>query len=197
MNLCDWREFVLVLVDVQHDFWTDDMAQSHPNFPHNVAQLLTFCRTEGLDIVHLRASFQPNRSGWMVRYKLRDTIPCIEGTAGFATLPFAHEQPGEPVFAKQTFDGFHNPALLAHLHAHGKRFVLVAGLITSVCVLLTAASAAQRGFLTAIIEDCSADRSDMHDHVLNNYPFIFERTTLNALPTQHQTWCSQLGQLPL
>jgi hypothetical protein len=37
---------------------------------------------------------------------LRDWIPCIDGTPGVETLPFAAELPGEPVVTTQSFDGF-------------------------------------------------------------------------------------------
>lgn len=191
----NWDNFVLLLVDVQNDFWDEPTAALHPHFAENVTNLLAFCRAEGIEIVHLRAKFKADKSDWMTKYKTGDWIPCIEDTAGFETLPCAVEQQGEHIFAKQTFDGFQNPDLAAYLQASRKQFVLVAGLITSVCVLLTAASAAQRGYVTAIVEDCCADRSTMHDHVLDNYPFIFERVVADALPERHAAWQTALGQL--
>jgi len=146
----DWRHFALLLIDVQQDFWPERMAESFSDFPANITRLLSLCRSEGIEIVHLRASFKPDMSDWMPRYKLLGRIPCIEGTAGVETLPFALDEPGEKVIIKQTFDGFHAPELLPYLER--KRFVLTAGLVTSVCVFLTTASATQKGFLTAKIE---------------------------------------------
>ena len=191
----DWRQFALLLIDVQRDFWPVPMAESFPHFPTNIARLLSFCRSEGLEIIHLRASFRPDMSDWMLVYKLRGRIPCVEGTAGVETLPFALDKPGETVIIKQTFDGFHNPELLRYLQQKGKRFVLTAGLVTSVCVFLTTASATQKGFLTAVVEDCCADRPQAHEQTLDTYQFMFQRTTLDLIPKRHPDWLAALKEL--
>ena len=191
----DWGQFALLLIDVQRDFWPERMAESFPDFPTNVVRLLTFCRSEGLEIVHLRASFKPDMSDWMPTYKLRGRIPCVQGTAGVETLPFALDKPGEKIIIKQTFDGFHKPELLRYLRQNGKRFVLTAGLVTSVCVFLTTASATQKGFLAAVIEDCCADQPQAHDQTLDTYQFMFQRTTLDLIPERHPEWLAALKQL--
>jgi len=191
----DWGQFALLLIDVQRDFWPERIAQSFPDFPANLARLLTFCRSEGLEIVHLRASFAPDMSDWMPTYKLRGRIPCVQGTAGVKTLPFALDKPGEKVIIKQTFDGFHNAELLRYLQEKRKRFVLTAGLVTSVCVFLTTASATQKGFLVAVVEDCCADRPEVHEQTLDTYQFIFQRTTLDLIPERHPQWLAALKEL--
>ena len=96
---------------------------------------------------------------------------------------------------KQTFDGFHNPALQDYLQANDKKFVLVAGLVTSVCVLLTAASAAQRGYLVGLVEDCCADTIDAHQNTLDGYPFVFCRTQSDRLATDRKQWLLDLQKL--
>jgi nicotinamidase-related amidase len=153
------------------------------------------CRTEGIQIVHLRASFKRDMSDWMVKYKLRGSIPCVEGTPGVETLPFALEESGEAVLVKQTFDGFQNTSLLEYLRRQGKRFVLTAGLVTSTCVLFTTASAAQNGFLTAVVEDCCADEPLAHQETLDRYRFIFDRTTVEAIPERHLEWLADLTRI--
>ena len=191
----EWGEFALLLIDVQRDFWPDKLAEVFPDLPTNVDRLLAICRREDLEVVHLRASFKPDMSDWMARYKLRGRIPCIQGTAGAETLPFAREHPGEKVILKHSFDGLHNPELLSYLRERGKRFILTAGLVTSVCVLLTTVSAAQRGFLTAVVEDCCADQPDAHTQTLDRYQFVFERTTSDRIPEQHSQWVAALREL--
>lgn len=191
----NWEQFTLLLIDVQQDFWPEEQAKRFPHFPTNVTRLLTLCRAEGIAIVHLRASFKADMSDWMSRYKLQGHIPCVQGTAGAETLPFALDKPGETVIAKQTFDGFQNPELLRHLRQRGRRFVLTAGLLTSVCVFLTTASAAQKSFLTAVVEDCCADEPGAHEHTLNRYSFIFERTTVDLIPEHYPKWLNALKRL--
>jgi len=190
-----WKPFVLLLIDVQKDFWTDEMSDSLPNYERKISQLLGFCRQAPIDIVHLRAEFRSNRSDWMARYKLLDHIPCVEGSEGAAVFPFANEAPGEKVIIKQTFDGFHNSELHSYLQQGNKRFILVAGLVTSVCVLLTAANAAQRGYLVSVVEDCCADETVAHAQTLQGYPFIFDRTTVDKIATDRDHWAADLDKL--
>ena len=191
----NWDPVALLLIDVQKDFWTDDMSDAFPDYGRRVGKLLEFCRHEQIDVVHLRAGFRADRSDWMVKYKLRDWIPCIEGTEGAELFPFAKEAPGEKVIIKQTFDGFLNPELQAHLLKNGKRFILVAGLVTSVCVLLTAASAAQQGYLVALVEDCCADEPATHEQTLGRYPFIFGRVKVDQISANRETWTADLEKI--
>lgn len=191
----DWNAFALLLIDVQYDFWSMDVAEHFPRFPTRITRLLRFCRAEGLDVIHLRARFAPDGSDWMPRYTLRGRTPCVAGTPGADVLPFAVEAPGETVIVKQTFDGFLTPELLPTLQQRGKRFLLTAGLVTSTCVLLTTASAAQRGFLTAVVEDCTADSPTAHDHTLNSYGFVFDRTPVKAIPDHYDAWTAALDRL--
>jgi len=195
MVLQDWEQFALLLIDVQKDFWGEKTAESFPQFPENITNLLELCRTEGLEIVHLRASFKPDMSDWMVKYKLSEHIPCVQGTPGVETLPFALEEPGEAVMIKHTFDGFQHPELLKYLQQKEKRFLLTAGLVTSTCVLFTTVSAAQTGFLTAVVEDCCADEPLAHQQTLDRYRFIFDRTTVEAMPERHSDWLADLEKL--
>lgn len=191
----DWRRFVLLLIDVQRDFWPEKTAAAFPGFPSKIGGLVAYCRSAGLDIVHVRAEFEPDGSDWMAPYRVRGQTPCVRGTPGAEVLPCAAERGDEPVLRKRTFDAFLQPDLLTLLHHARKSFILVAGLETSVCVLLTAASAVQNGFLAAVVEDCCADDPARHEAAMTGYPFVFERTSLAALETDRQRWHADLNTL--
>ena len=148
-----WSRYALVLVDMQRDFWSAAAAMTAPDLPDRVTRL-EYARAEGLTVVHVRARFRPDGGDWMARYRLRNWIPCIDGTPGVETLPFAAELPSEPVVTEQTFDGFLGTDLDEVLAGRGIRGVLVAGLVTSTCVLFTASTATQRGYLVSIVSDC-------------------------------------------
>jgi nicotinamidase-related amidase len=194
----DWSHFALLLVDVQQSFWPKRGRPDFPNFPANVARLLALCRTEGLEVIHVHSRFKPDKSDWMLMYRLRVAVrhhPCVAGQKGEMPVSFAASEPGELVVFKQTFDALHAPNLVPYLREHNKRVVLVAGLLTSVCVLFTAASAAQLGFLAAVVEDCCADRLKKHERTLDEYQFMFERTTTDAIRAQHANWLTALAEL--
>jgi len=124
-----------------------------------------------LDVTHLRAEFNKDKSDWMLKYKLAGSVLCVKGAGGEIPLKCALETLAEDLIWKKTFDGFYQPELETLLRANNIKFILTAWLITSVCVLLTTASTMQRGFLTAIISDCCNDKKDAHRHVLDNYSF--------------------------
>lgn len=191
----DWSQYALLLIDVQEDFWPEGMEAKFPHFKENVARLLSVCRAEGLDVLHIRARFKQDGSDWMARYRLLGSLPCIEGTPGAEVMSCALSLPHEPVLYKQTYDCFCNPEVEAWLQQRGKRYVLVAGLVTAVCVLLTGASAAQRGYLAAIVEDCCADQAGAHAIVLERYVNVMERVTADQIVARHSNWQSQLSRL--
>lgn len=194
-HMPDWSPFALLLIDVQQDFWPEPVARAFPDLPQRTERLLALCRRAGISVIHLRAGFAADQHDWMAKYRLTGNMPCIRGTAGSEALPCAAALPGETVIEKQVFDGFQTQALLPLLRQQGKRFLLTAGIETSVCVLLTTASAAQLGFLTAVVEDCCADLPEKHQHVLGSYPFIFERVTVDKLIENHARWSGMLAEL--
>ncbi len=100
-----WDRFALLLIDVQNDFWPEHIQKAFPDFKNNVASLLKLCRQEGIEVIHLRARFNPDKSGWMPIYKLGRRMPCVDGTSGVELLEEAREIPGELVIEKQCFDG--------------------------------------------------------------------------------------------
>jgi len=191
----DWSSFALLLIDVQRDFWPEPVARAFPDLPHRVSRLLTLCRRSGISVIHLRAGFAADQHDWMAKYRLSGSVPCIRGTDGAGVLPCAKSLPSEPVLEKQSFDGFQTGELLPLLRQQGKRFLLTAGIETSVCVLFTTATAAQLGFLTAVVEDCCADLPEKHHHTLRGYPFIFECVTVDRITDNHARWTAMLDQL--
>ncbi len=193
--MADWDDYALLVIDAQRDFWPDAVAGTAPDLPAAMTGLLARCREVGIDVVHVRAEFRPDRADWMVRYRLRGNIPCVAGTPGARPLAFAAARPGEPVVRKQTFDAFLRTDLDETLRARGKRFLFVAGLVTSTCVLFTAASAAQLGYLVAVVEDCCADGEGRHERTLDAYPFVFSRTSSARLTGDRAGWDRQLARL--
>jgi len=51
-----WGQFALLPIDLQQDFWREKTVESFLQFPENIANLLDLCRTQGVEIFHLRSS---------------------------------------------------------------------------------------------------------------------------------------------
>jgi ureidoacrylate peracid hydrolase len=168
----DTTQLALLLVDVQRDFWGPLAAEpAFAPFPANIGSLLCMARNHRLTVVHTHAVFQPDQSDWMLfnRPQGRGAIPCIDGTTGIAVEDFAEPRPGEPVIRKQSFDGFLNTELERVLQQWNVKAVLVAGLVTSVCVLFTATSAYLRRFVPLVVADACADEPQKHEAALRMY----------------------------
>jgi nicotinamidase-related amidase len=168
----DPRRIALVLVDIQKYFWQPlSEHKQFEDFPGNVGALLSEARARGLTIVHVRSSFKPDRSDWMLFYRPegRGDVPCIEGTDGTLIEDFAAPLPGEPVIQKQSFDAFVDTGLGGLLEERGVSAALVAGLETSICVLFTATSAYLKRIVPLVVADACADEPSRHEATLRMY----------------------------
>lgn len=74
--------------------------------------------------------------------------------------------------------------------------MLTAGLVTSVCVLLTTASASQQGFLAVVVSDCCVDYLEAHAITLKrDNGFLFDSVKLDEIPKHRKNWAVQVEQL--
>lgn len=168
----DRSHHALLVIDVQNDFLND--VPNPDTYRRSLEQLLSFCRTSGIMVYHLRVSRETDRSNWMPFEILRGRAPGIRDTVGAETPPWAEAITGEPVIYKDALDGFLRTDLDDRLHAAGIRHVLIAGLVTSVCVLATSMAAVQRGYLVTVVSDCVADEEPDHLDTLQRYGgFVF------------------------
>lgn len=191
-----WGQFALLVIDIQNYFWNDELSGDFPDFPQNISALLSFCRSEGIDIIHLRARFEPDMSDWPSYFKLRGKIPCIRGTSGEAVRSFAQEAPGETVIYKHSLDGFLDTDLSDYLEQHHKKHLLIAGTDTGICVISTCFSAFQKGYLLTLLEDCCAGEINSHRFITRSYNgFIFETLSFKNIVENYSFWMERLKTL--
>jgi nicotinamidase-related amidase len=165
-------QLALLMVDVQRAFWQPLAQLPHVQaFPANVRDLLSVARAHRLPVVHTQAVFKPDGTDWMLFYGPhgRGEIPCIAGTEGVDIEEFAAPREGEPVICKQAFDGFVNTELERVLRSRGIKAVLIAGLVTSVCVLSTATTAYLRRIVPIVVSDACGDSAENHEAALRMY----------------------------
>lgn len=141
----------------------------------NVQELLRAFRAGGHPVIYLRlCGRDPERADLHPFFQ----ASFVEGRQlGFpAVYPLEKEsaaenpesitpQPGEAVFAKTTFSGFHSGGLVAYLAARKSKQspierLVVVGLATSQCVETTARDASDFGYRIVLIEDALADYTE-------------------------------------
>ena len=179
----------LVVVDVQQDFFDPQTEMSNPNFVSNLKSMLETCRLNGIEVIHVRTAFSsdPNERPTAFRKFFGSKIPCVIGTPGIKALECARQTRGEKVFYKKSYDPFEIEELNEHLEQKQIGQVLVCGLTTDVCVLSTCFSATNKGFLTTLVEDCSATQNPMaHQFVISRYRgMLFDTTTSSAVKSKY------------
>jgi hypothetical protein len=53
----------------------------------------------------------------------------------------------------------------------------------------------QNGFLATMVEDCCADDLAAHQNTLSQYPFIFDRISVDQIPGAYAGWSAELRAL--
>ena len=171
------HDTALVVIDMQTDFLSAegrigrhyqgaDVRESLEATTAKVAQLLQAARRAGLTIAHSRS----HRYAASVRLDLVGT-----GDEGYELAPPVRALPGEIVVDKWTFGAFASTSLEAELRQRGVKRILLAGVLTNVCVFQTAVQAVDRFFRVCLVDDaCGAFRSDWHEKAvaLMNEPQI-------------------------
>jgi len=115
-----------------------------------IQKLVEFGRNRGIPIIYVNTSLlsegEPIAKKWGVH--------AIRGTWGAEVIPELKPKDGDRIIFKRTYDGFYNTELELTLRSMGIETVVVTGIHTHVCVLLTAVSAFNRGFNVIALEDC-------------------------------------------
>ena len=175
---------VLLLVDVQNDFWGPQMEKQNPAFESNVAELLKTCRAGDIEVVHVHTEFDrelKERPESFARIFGKEQL-AVENTPGAAPLAVAKPKGREKVFYKQSFGSFTNEDLEKYLEQRRPREILVAGLTTEMCVLSTAMGAMDRGHVVRLVSDCcGAPRPEVTRFVMARYGFLFRPINHNEL----------------
>ena len=169
----------VVLVDYQPAYWSGPAAAAFPDLPRHVEALLARARGRlaPAHIVHVRANYADAFLRNFARLNPDRAVP-----GDVTATPWAAARAGERVVVKGSFDAFHDTRLDAHLRDLGVGRVVVAGLLTSVCVLFTAQSAFARGYEVTLYEPGCGDRSrERHDAAVRLYgDYVFDVATTTA-----------------
>jgi len=146
LSLPRLNESCLVLIDLQNEYVAGPIALPEVNAAiANAAGLLERARHSGASIFHIAHRGRPG--GLFDRAAERGAIVA-------ALAPRANE----PVVEKELPNAFAGTALQARLSATGRKNIILAGLMTHMCISSTARAALDLGFRATIDADSCATR---------------------------------------
>jgi nicotinamidase-related amidase len=140
----------LLVIDIQNDYFPGGRMELEHSLEAGLKaqQLLTAFRQAQWPIVHIQhlavrpgaTFFLPNTEGALFHDSVR---------------PLA----SEIVFQKHFPNSFRETPLLGHLHEHGIQQLVIAGMMTHMCVDATTRAAADFGFQCRLAQDACATRA--------------------------------------
>ena len=143
----------LILVDLQNDYFPGGKMElvGSVEASQRAAHLLAFFREAHLPLVHIQnVSTRPTATFF---------LPDTEGVRTHANvLPLK----GETVYQKHFPNSFRETPLLAHLQREQIERVVIAGMMTHMCVDATTRAAYDFGFQCLVAEDACATRALTH-----------------------------------
>lgn len=94
----------------------------------------------------------------------------IRGTVGAEPLDELKTEPTDVMLPKRRFSAFYKTDLDQMMRSWGVDTAAIAGITTSVCVLMTALDAVQNDFRSVIVSDaCACHKRAIHDNVISMY----------------------------
>ncbi len=140
----------LILIDIQNDYFPGGKMEleGSPEASLQVAKLLDAFRGKGLPLVHIQhLSNRPGASFF---------LPDTEGVAIHANVA---PRAGETVIQKNFPNSFRGTKLLEHLRGLGADHLVIAGMMTHMCVDATTRAAFDLGFSCSLAHDACATRA--------------------------------------
>jgi nicotinamidase-related amidase len=140
----------LVLVDIQNEYFPGgkNPLEGSIEAGQNARRLLLAFREKDLPVVHIQHI--RNRPG---------KTSFLPGTEGAEIQALVRPREGEAVFQKHYPNSFRETGLLDHLRELGIERLVIAGMMTHMCVEATARAAVDFGFAIQVVQDACATKS--------------------------------------
>jgi nicotinamidase-related amidase len=140
----------LLLIDIQNDYFPGGAMElaGSPAAGDRAASLLAAFRHRGLPVIHIQhLSTRPGATFF------------LPGTRGAEIHSGVAPLPGESVFVKHFPNSFRETPLLDRLRQLGVTHLVVAGMMTHMCVDTTVRAAFDLGFIVTLAHDACATRA--------------------------------------
>ena len=132
----------------------------------NLQRLLAESRKKDFPIIFACDSFL--KEDFIFKGKMK--VHSLRGTKGSEVVDELRPEPTDMVLPKRRFSAFFKTDLDQTLRVLGVDTIVVTGITTEVCVLMTAMDGLCHDFSVILLEDCAASKSkEMHRACLNLY----------------------------
>ncbi len=139
----------LIIIDIQNDYFPGGRMElvGAEAAAQRAKKVLASFRDHNLPVIHIRhISTRPAATFF------------LPGTSGSEIYPSVAPLPGEAVFVKNFPNSFRETPLLEHLRGLGVDKLVLAGMMTSMCVDATARASFDLGFQNVLLHDAMATR---------------------------------------
>jgi len=140
----------LLIIDIQNDYFPGGAMELAGSVEAGgqARKLIETFRKKALPVIHVQhVSTYPGATFF------------LPGTTGVEIHPCASPQEGEALFEKHFPNSFRETVLLEHLRANKIDRLIVAGMMTHMCIDTTVRAAADLGFACSLAHDACATKS--------------------------------------
>jgi nicotinamidase-related amidase len=145
------------------------------------AEVMRACRARGIPVLHSRNATEVS-GGREIPWRRRFIGPeVVVGSQEAVFLEQVAPEAGELVFSKTTASVFNSTVFEFNLRNMGVETLIVAGVVTNMCVESTVRDGGDRGFQILLLEDCCAAMTAV-EHA-NSMAFL-DRRFANVMSSQ-------------
>lgn len=154
--------YALLIIDMLNEYVDEKgkiYCKAAQSIIPNIQRLKSEFKKAGMPVVYVNTSHindgDPETEKW--------GLHAMRGTWGGEVYPALAPDQDDLVVLKRTYDGFYNTELEMTLRSLQVEGVVVCGIHTHVCVMLTALGAFYRGYKVIALEDCmTTNRIENH-----------------------------------
>ncbi len=144
----------LLLVDIQNDYFPGGAMELEGSMEAGMKaeELLRACREAGMPVIHMQhVSVRPGATFF------------LPDSDGVHIHKWVTPLENETVIQKHFPNSFRETTLLEHLRSHGIEALVIAGMMTQMCIDSTTRAAADLGFACELAHDACAARTVSFD----------------------------------
>lgn len=139
----------LILIDIQNDYFPGGAMECHQSLDagKKASLLLDFARTRGIEPIYIRhISTRPNATFF------------LPGTKGAEISDLVSPKAGEKIIEKQYPNSFRQTEFGSYLQKRGVHNLIIAGMMSHMCIDATTRAAADLGFACILAHDACTTR---------------------------------------